>query len=69
MVATTVEVERGGDKVVVEKTMYGGAVVPEKMWGSSAGTSVIGLTGDNALDTRIVVRNGEGTGGDISCEG
>lgn len=66
MVATTVEVDRGGGKVVVEKTMYGGVVVPEKMWGSSGGTSV---TGDSALDTRIVVSNGDGTGGDVSCEG
>jgi len=70
MVATTVEAERGGGKVVVEKTMFGGVIVSEKMWDSCAGTSVIRLTedGDGALDIRIVVSNGKGTGGDGSCE-
>jgi hypothetical protein len=70
VVATTVEVERGDDKVVVEKTMFGGVNVSEKMWDSCAGTSVIRLTGDgdSALDTRIEVIDGEGTRGDVSCE-
>jgi hypothetical protein len=69
VVATTVEVEREGNKVVVVKTMLGGVNVLEKNWGDCAGTSVIRLTGDegSALDITIVVSDGEGTDGDVYC--
>lgn len=62
------EVERKGDKVVVVKTMSGGVNVSEIIWDSRVGTSELILTGDraNVLDIRIVVGDGDGTGGDVS---
>lgn len=61
------EGEREGEKVVVMKMMSGGVNVPEENWDSCSGTSVITLTGDGggAFDIRIVVGDGEGTGGEV----
>lgn len=61
------EVEREGEKVVVVKAMSGGVNVSGNIWDSGAGTSVIILTGDtvSVLDIRIVIGDGDGTGGDV----
>lgn len=61
------EGEREGEKVVVMKTMSGEVNVPAENWDSCAGTSVISLTGvgGREFDIRIVVGDGDGTGGEV----